>query len=423
MPDLMGIDFMRKVLATDSSVVFAFVSGYADFSYAQQALRQGAFDYLLKPVSPEDAKAFVLRLAEHLNQQALSKDISVYTDLLARKLTLDDLFPGSGAEGGRLQAFFVQMQGNAEPFSLGERAKSRRLYLGLGKYLYLAVTRDSLSDFLRSQAQRPQVLRIGVSLPAQLSCSPEAAVGQAERAFMQAEFSAGSPFCQYRKADPDSIRSLLNELIDGIHRKDFAKCRGLLSESVKNGLQIEDAILVWNQLLLYAKDSSQEFLNFSRMNLQDSGLTFRNYDEMWDALIDILQSDREKVEDCACSNQVYRQMLSYLEKHYTEDLHLKELSDRFFINFTYACELFKKYSGTTFSKYLTRLRMERSVELLRSGNLSIEEICYQAGYNNYSYFSKVFKKCYDMTPYQYRQLHRNQEFGEESPAAKNEDSL
>ena len=102
-------------------------------------------------------------------------------------------------------------------------------------------------------------------------------------------------------------------------------------------------------------------------------------------------------------------MLAYINENYRKELYLKDLSEHFYLNFTYCCELFKKNAGMTFSKYLTALRLEKASDMLLQTADSIEDICYQCGYNDYSYFNKIFKKKYALTPYQFRKRKNNNE--------------
>jgi YesN/AraC family two-component response regulator len=81
---------------------------------------------------------------------------------------------------------------------------------------------------------------------------------------------------------------------------------------------------------------------------------------------------------------------------------LKDLSAQFFINQVYCCQLFRKNLGKTFSEYVSELRIKKARELLKRTDLSIEEVAIQAGYVDYYYFNKVFKKHCGMTPAKFR---------------------
>ena len=54
MPEMSGIDLIKEIQRRSLDITVVFISGYADFKYAQQAIKYGVFDYLLKPVKSEE---------------------------------------------------------------------------------------------------------------------------------------------------------------------------------------------------------------------------------------------------------------------------------------------------------------------------------------------------------------------------------
>ena len=62
MPVMDGLELARRIRETYPDVVVIILTGYADFSYAQEALRQGATDYLLKPIDTDDLEAALSRI-------------------------------------------------------------------------------------------------------------------------------------------------------------------------------------------------------------------------------------------------------------------------------------------------------------------------------------------------------------------------
>ena len=66
MPDMTGLELMEAVCEGNRETVFVMVSGYAEFEYARQAVRQGACDYLLKPIDLEETDAILERLRQML---------------------------------------------------------------------------------------------------------------------------------------------------------------------------------------------------------------------------------------------------------------------------------------------------------------------------------------------------------------------
>ena len=66
MPVMDGLDLTRKILEQYPHILTVILTGYADFEYARKALRYGAFDYLLKPVSEESLDNLLSRARTRL---------------------------------------------------------------------------------------------------------------------------------------------------------------------------------------------------------------------------------------------------------------------------------------------------------------------------------------------------------------------
>jgi YesN/AraC family two-component response regulator len=92
-----------------------------------------------------------------------------------------------------------------------------------------------------------------------------------------------------------------------------------------------------------------------------------------------------------------------ISSNYMNKITLHKLSESLHINSAYLSVLFKKEMGSNFSDYINSLRIKRSKELLVTTNLSLLDISLQTGFEEQSYFTKVFKKIVGCTPNKYRQ--------------------
>jgi two-component system response regulator YesN len=102
----------------------------------------------------------------------------------------------------------------------------------------------------------------------------------------------------------------------------------------------------------------------------------------------------------------FDEILEYIHTHMNEHLSLQDISDRFYINRNYICNLFKKHQNTTFSQYLTEKRLSRAKYLLTGTGLSLAEIADKVGFKDEFYFNKVFKKSESISPGLYRKLNK-----------------
>ncbi|MBS4178464.1 AraC family transcriptional regulator [Lederbergia citrea] len=93
----------------------------------------------------------------------------------------------------------------------------------------------------------------------------------------------------------------------------------------------------------------------------------------------------------------------YAQKHYDQPIGLDDMVEASGLSKYHFTRLFHKVTGMTPLKYLTKIRIDKAIELLHVSQLSIEEIATQVGYSNGNYFSKVFHKKIGMSPGQFRQ--------------------
>ncbi len=107
-----------------------------------------------------------------------------------------------------------------------------------------------------------------------------------------------------------------------------------------------------------------------------------------------------KSEQMNYSN-VIREIIKYLHENYNSNISLSSLAKQFHMNKNYLCEYFKQQTGKNFIDYLLNIRIDKSKELLLLPNHHINDICYDVGFSNPSYFTKVFKNIIGLTPSEY----------------------
>ncbi|MFV0362227.1 MAG: 2-isopropylmalate synthase [Suipraeoptans sp.] len=94
---------------------------------------------------------------------------------------------------------------------------------------------------------------------------------------------------------------------------------------------------------------------------------------------------------------------NYIQANYIE-ITLDDLSENFFLSKPYLSKYIKEKSGMTFSELVKKIRMKKAKAMLKSSNMTVENISLTVGYQNVEHFNRLFKKAYNMTPLQYRNL-------------------
>ncbi|MGL5315802.1 MAG: helix-turn-helix transcriptional regulator, partial [Peptostreptococcaceae bacterium] len=92
----------------------------------------------------------------------------------------------------------------------------------------------------------------------------------------------------------------------------------------------------------------------------------------------------------------------YISKNYKEDIRVEDVARSVLISSSYLSHLFKNKLNCTVNDYITRVRIEKSIELMNKRELSVQVISIQVGFKSQSYFTKIFKKYMGVTPICYR---------------------
>ena len=228
----------------------------------------------------------------------------------------------------------------------------------------------------------------------------------------------------------ESIQMYKNHIIDTTSSYPLEKENDLITK-VKNG-NISEAKGILNDLLGYVlfvdggkldtiKSRALELCTLlSRASIEGGGASetalrlntqfIRKIAECtsYESLCYILQEIVETFADNILSHgniknrEIMKKAVSYISQHYNEPISLNYVANEVHLNPAYFSTLFKKEIGLSFKEYLNQVRIEESKRLLTNSNFSIIDIAIAVGFEDQSYFSKVFKKYTGMTPKQFR---------------------
>ncbi|NQT59743.1 MAG: response regulator [Bacteroidetes bacterium] len=99
-------------------------------------------------------------------------------------------------------------------------------------------------------------------------------------------------------------------------------------------------------------------------------------------------------------------VVEYIREHYTEELSIQSLADRFHVNPTYMTRVIKKSIGKTPTKCIVDLRIQQAKYLIKSlPDMEIKEVAYKVGYIDQGYFSRIFKKITGQSPSEFKEHH------------------
>ena len=99
-----------------------------------------------------------------------------------------------------------------------------------------------------------------------------------------------------------------------------------------------------------------------------------------------------------------KEILSYIQDHYTQEITLDEIADHVNICKSECCRFFKKYMKMTIFEYILFLRIQNSLPLLRAGE-SVTRIAGLTGFSTSAYYGQIFKRYMGCSPSRYRKEH------------------
>jgi AraC-like DNA-binding protein len=199
------------------------------------------------------------------------------------------------------------------------------------------------------------------------------------------------------RGDKPESQRLLNEILGFIffssgHDAPVVKARVL-----------ELVVLLSRAALEGGADVEQIFgLNFTYLNQVNR---MRSVDDIADWLSRIMARFTDLVftlKDVKHAD-VMQKALKYINGHYTEEITLDDVAGSVFLSSTYFSKLFSEEMGCRFTTYLNKVRIEKSKLLLKGSAIPLVDIAGLVGYEDQSYFTKVFKRVAGVSPGKYRE--------------------
>lgn len=467
MPVMTGLELLETIHEQEiSDAYFVILSGYSDFSYAQQAIRYKCMDYVLKPVEKEELLA-ILRKVMHLsentkldaqNQQKLEKAYltqNVMALLYGKADVINLEYVRKHmriSEGVRYVDVEVCESADMEERDDGEqRLWQRKLYQACVDYLkedeghcifdvardeknydvgfifcdYMAEKEecteeeylDCFSGKLEAVLQRhvrmfagKKVMDIsGLAKSYRSACvlsSLEAFREKKNICFYEDEVQVNQGGIVLCKQSLDAlIRAIeqndkiqIRKSVEGLYEE--MRCMGVAGDTVNLNINYllfqlihlateQDDMVNQEEILHYISESSFEegIMRGSKLHLARFSCEYADY----------LAQLRKNV-----SRGVLAEIEREVRENYAENLTLRELSQKYYVNSAYLGQLFRKKYGQSFKDYLNNYRMEQAATQLLRTDDKIYQIAQSVGYKDLDYFINRFIAAKGCTPAKFR---------------------
>ena len=116
----------------------------------------------------------------------------------------------------------------------------------------------------------------------------------------------------------------------------------------------------------------------------------------------ILNAQGFSFETTITDNDRINMIFNHVKSNFQEHISLEEISELASMTVPSFCRYFKKVTHKTFTQFVNDYRLVHASKLLTENSISITDVCFESGFNNFSHFSKSFKKFTGLSPSEYR---------------------
>lgn len=418
MPLMNGLELIKIGRERFPNILFVVLSAHAEFAYAQKALNYGTFGYCLKPFEIEEIHNMLKRLLDVLSarpqESVLPSSPELYEAICAQETDMVKMIIKQNEmnlhDKLKIQPLVIAVQGNKYPVITGT-IKHLRFQMSprrLGCLVYENETGALIQNLLFNSKESLCSIGIGYALSdlSELSSSLEAASLASYGMFTTGKSGVFNAPPHTNPLIEEVLRNL-SQAMEKKNRIQFSAAMNTARLHFRNGVfSIKDAYLIFTALMTL----------FYREGVSGSARVYEGYEQLSyqygdaDAMIDYLMehtigylSEERPVLKIEVSHKTIKKILEFIHDNFTTEISIQSLSERFYLSPNYLCHLFKKEVGENFIEYISRLRIQYACKLLAETDLAIKHIGEKCGFNDYFYFTRIFKRIVSQTPTQYRE--------------------
>ncbi len=423
MPKMNGIELVQAMKELDSPPIAIAVSGYDDFSYAVEMMRNGVREYILKPVERDKLKEVMEKLEAELSAKIDNDKKSEALDKqLLKYILLDD-----DAESDSLEMMEKRLRADvgeryrvlvsSEDDDITEELKDSKSVMDVdGMVVYLIGSESA-------RALKEKISGSDGDLLSYAGVSDEYTdAADLKKAYRQAKARREISFCR------DIV---LLDNVEDLHVAEQLLENGLKlcsKSSVSARVQLVGTDRVdslekeWNGFFTATSRGQVEPANFAAAMQQFAEEFSKTYQreipmsilrpfsyvslsDFKEKFMEFILEENSRLMNAAGEDQMEARMqmaVRYIRENYASDLNMAVVSNEVSMNYSLFSTAFKNYTGTNFVTYLKELRMDEAKRLLAETDLKVNEVSAKVGYDNEKHFMKSFKAMVGVSPSEYR---------------------
>lgn len=457
MPVMDGLQLIQHLTSAGHRLHFIILSGYADFEYAQQAIKYGVTGYLLKPVDTCEMAENLSRVRERIEEEQAQEAMRHHPPI-NREMYLNGLLMPRGKLGGlndpskqrsiakkadllwsSYEVIVVSTRESESkraiiPFTNALKSmiegSNKGIVTVISPYVILLLNeplrgshrRAQLYDAIKNAAGGMRFAAAtggAVTGPEHIGSSYARALEAVKLAFFSEKRHLLGPDVPERQSletqqQPcdyaDKVQDLVFRLYYSLDVGNHIMLLPLLSEAANTFLaQGQDEKAVKESFFFLSNAVIYKLNAGSRMELKDTEAVSRFLNDIFqqeyleDLLSDLhrfLLAFAEQSEPGG-KEQDFKKMIDFIQRHYGDNLRLETLAGLLNYSTAYLGQMFKSRTGEYFNTYLDKVRIQKAKELLGQG-MKVYEVAERVGYTSVNYFHSKFKKYEGRSPSDYK---------------------
>lgn len=443
MPIMDGLELTKEAKHVNPQLKIIIISGYNEFEYAQQSIRYGVTDYLLKPIKIETLEETFQKIYQNLEESYHDTTCHIITNQLsgnANSKTLPYEFNeqkfymylvclGNLYENCSNELYMVQLQGLWDYLDLQTTIQNALLpgtpwWIIDEKYpnckiIITSATKSNSGKSLHRLLCAKSYDKIEITLCATVSSILFHKIWESAQ---KLRFTLKNNLIPCKSkfllegqvySPPATLLNRTNAILANIAMMKKRENMSSLIPSIKNlfsyyqaeGVTQEFVESKLKDLLQSICDEPEDWESYQTRIYEiiaNSKIQQELYSHICLVLEEIVVQYTETTMD---TKQLYNNIKKYIEVNYRTPITVETIADYYHFSTSYISRIFRKYHGVPPFKYILFLRMEEAKQLILSNDdLNISLISEMVGYTDPHYFSRIFSKTTGMSPSEFKRM-------------------
>ncbi|WP_068618972.1 response regulator [Paenibacillus tuaregi] len=440
MPQIGGLELIRKLKDSYPHIRSILMSGFTEFSYAQEAIRYSAVDYLLKPINKDQLFALLYRLDEERKNTRKKEDQQrkgILLSVLLSRASSDFLLSELVLPCPYFTLLAIKMNSSIALTAFKDSLLKMETVmhtdvLELHEHMHILIcysdkepSYDQLQvmcSAILSSVSSKILVHIGISRSYHLASELYTAYLESIRACGQGIYSESFRYIAHIQdislPSTNVLQRLTGDKSELIHDLQILNINQIMKR-IKEGLVLlktensepESYLRYVGWIRETAANELQEFqmVYESSSDLKQVLSAVMSYTELESEIMDTFLSVFTEIRNkrMLMGGNAVETVKQWISANYNQQADLNELARMVYLTPSYLSKLFKQETGFTLTDYIIDVRINQAKHLLKTAPwMKIHHIGAEIGYDDPAYFNKLFKRIVGLTPNQYRQIAR-----------------